>query len=102
MNLSGGLLSLRYRSADPMDRAIITLKPTATARRSRGLIPTEIFTRFAATAAARQEIRSPCRPRPGLARIKEVVITFGPESKGRPIDLTITHLAVSPISPAGG
>jgi len=32
-----------------------------------------------------------------LTRIKEVVITFGPESQARPIDLSITHLRVAPI-----
>jgi hypothetical protein len=36
-----------------------------------------------------------------LARVKEVVITFGPESKGGPLDLAITRLKVAPIRPPG-
>ena len=66
------------------------------------LIPTEIFSRLAATAGREADIRIPLPATPGLSGIKELVITFGPESKGKPIDLTITHLVVSPISPAGG
>ena len=66
------------------------------------LIPTEIFTRFAATDGREVEVQIPLPATPGLSRIRELVITFGPETKGKPIDLTITHLAVSPISPAGG
>ncbi len=34
---------------------------------------------------------------PGLVPTKEVVITFGPEVEGRPIDLTITRVRVAPL-----
>ena len=102
VNLSGGLLSLRYRSTTPLEKAIITLKPVVDSPAVERLIPTEIFTRFAATDGREVEVQIPLPATPGLSRIKELVITFGPETKGKPIDLTITHLAVSPISAAGG
>ena len=47
---------------------------------------------------AGEEIQIPLPATPGLSRIKEVVITFGPETKGKPIDLTITGLKVFPIA----
>ena len=62
-----------------------------------GLIPTEIFSRFADTEGQDREIAIPLPATPGLAQIKEVVITFGPESQGRPIDLSISGLKASPI-----
>jgi hypothetical protein len=100
LDLSGGLLSLRYRSAVPMDQAIITLKPVGDPSIVARLIPSEIFTHFADTRGAEQEIEVPLPATPGLARTKEVVITFGPASKGRPIDLAITGLRITPIPPA--
>jgi len=96
MNLSGGLLTLRYRSSVPISQAMITLKPLGNSP-AAGLIPTEIFSRFADTAGQDQEIAIPLPATPGLGQIKEVVITFGPKSQGRPIDLSISHLKVSPI-----
>ena len=102
VNLSGGLLSVRYQSTTPLEKAIITLKPVVDSPAVERLIPTEIFTRFAATDGREVEVQIPLPATPGLSRIKELVITFGPETKGKPIDLTITHLAVSPVSAAGG
>ena len=97
VNLSGGLLTLRYRSSAPIDQAIITLKPAGSAAAVAGLIPTQIFCHFATTGGRDHELPIPLPATPGLARIKEVVITFGPESQGRPIDLSITHLRVVPM-----
>jgi hypothetical protein len=99
VNLSGGRLSLRYRSAMPVTEAIIALKPPGGTSASAGLIPTEIFSHFAATGGRDEEIAVPLPATPGLTRIKEVVITFGVESKGRPIDLSITGLRLTPIAP---
>ena len=75
---------------------MITLKPVGSSP-AAGLIPTEIFSRFADTAGQEQEISIPLPATPGLRQVKEVVITFGPECQGRPIDLTISQLAISPI-----
>jgi hypothetical protein len=98
LDLSGGLMSLRYRSALPMDQAIITLKPVGNPSILARLIPSELFTHFADTRGEEQEIQVPLPATPGLARTKEVVITFGPASKGRPIDLAITGLRITPIA----
>jgi len=100
-NLSGGLLTLRYRSSKPIGRAIITLKPAGTSPTVQGLIPTDIFCHFADTGGRDHEIPIPLPATPGLTQIKEVVITFGPESQARPLDLFITHLRVAPIVATG-
>ena len=97
VNLSGGLLSLRYRSGVPMKQAIITLKPPGGSSAITGLIPTEIFSHFTDTGPREEQIQVPLPATPGLARTKEVVITFGPDSKGHPIDLTVTRLKIAPI-----
>ena len=92
VNLSGGLLVLRYRSATPINEAIIALKPAGGPTAVAGLIPTEISCHFADTRGREEELAVPLPATPGLAQTKEVVITFGPELKGRPIDLSITRL----------
>jgi hypothetical protein len=101
VNLSGGLLTLRYRSGVPMKQAIIALKPPGGASAVTGLIPTEIFSHFTHTGAREEQIEVPLPATPGLARTKEVVITFGPDSKGGPIDLSVTSLKIAPIRSPG-
>ena len=68
VNLSGGLLTLRYRSAVPMNQAIIALKPPGGASAVTGLIPTEIFSHFTHTGAREEQIEVPLPATPGLAR----------------------------------
>jgi hypothetical protein len=102
VNLSGVLLSLRYRSSTPQEKVIITLKPPGDTPAVEHLIPTEIFSHFASTGGREESIQIPLPATPGLSRIKELVITFGPASRGKPIDLTITHFVASPISRPGG
>jgi len=63
---------------------------------------TEIFAQFPDTGEREDEIQVPLPATPGLTRIKEVVITFGPDSIGRPIDLSITRLKITPIARDGG
>jgi len=101
VNLSGGMLCLRYRCVSPINQSIIALKPAGDPAVVARLIPTEISCHFAETRGRDEELQVPLPATPGLTRTKEVVITFGPESKGRPIDLSITRLRVSPIAPAG-
>jgi hypothetical protein len=100
VNLSGGLLTLGYRSAVPIDQAIIALKPAGTPTAVAGLIPTEVSCSFADTRGREEDRLVPLPATPGLTRTKEVVITFGPAARGRPIDLSITRLRVAPIEPA--
>jgi hypothetical protein len=101
VNLSGGLLSLRYRCAGPAGSAVIDLKPAGAAAAGAGLIPSQVFARFADTGGREEEIQVPLPATPGLTQTKEVVITYGPGTEGRPIDLAITHLGVTPTSSAG-
>jgi hypothetical protein len=100
MNLSGGLLSLRYRSSAPSLDALITLKPSSNPLAAGGSIPTELFTRLADTRGREEQIEFPLPATPGLARIKEIVITLGPGSNGRPLDLTFSGFRLMPIGSA--
>jgi hypothetical protein len=100
VNLSGGMLELRYRSSTSIDDTIIALKRAGDPTFVAGLIPTEVFSHFADTRGQEGEIQVLLPATPGLVRTKEVVITFGPRSKRRPIDLTITRVRVAPIGPA--
>jgi hypothetical protein len=100
VDLSGGLLSLRYRSAGPIAPARIELKPTRGAPVNPDLIPKEISVHLADTGGREQEIRVPLPATPGLSEIKEVVITPERATDERPLDLTITTLRVDPIPPS--
>jgi hypothetical protein len=64
-----------------------------------GLISTEIFCRFVDTRGRQAEIQVPLPATPGFARTKEVVITFRAVVKGRPVDLSIAGLRITPIAP---
>ncbi len=99
VSLSGGLLRLRYRSAIPLGPAVLDLKPAGPTPEVTRIIPTQIFTYLAKTGDRQEELRFPLPATPGLARIKEVVLSLGPEPSGRPIDLTVTCLDSTPILP---
>ena len=101
LNRPGHIFPLRYRSGVPMKQAIIALKPPGGASAVTGLIPTEIFSHFTHTGAREEQIEVPLPATPGLARTKEVVITLGPDSKGGPIDLSVTSLKIAPIRSPG-
>jgi hypothetical protein len=96
MNLSGGTLALRYRSEAKSIPVVVALKPVPHEPAVAGLIPTEIFTTLAKTDGGDGEVQIVLPATPGLSQIKEVVVTLGPESKGKPIDLTITGLKITP------
>jgi hypothetical protein len=96
VNLSGGLLRLRYRSGVRLDPAIIELKPVGGVQDAAGLIPTELFTRFGTTESREAEIQIPLPATPGLRQINEVVITYRPEKQQQPIDLVITGFEFRP------
>jgi hypothetical protein len=99
VNLSGGLLTVRYHSAAAAESAVLALKPVGPANPSAAIIPTEIFTRLADTGGQEEEIRIPLPATPGLRAIKEVVLTCGQAKKELPVDLRITHFAVAPTPP---
>jgi hypothetical protein len=98
VNLSGSLLRLRYRSAQAMDPVLIALKPAGTAPAEVGVIPKEIVTRLAATGGREAEIAVPLPATPGLANVREVVLTH--EQKAGPVDLSLTHCGFTPVGPA--
>jgi hypothetical protein len=99
VNLSGGLLSIRYQSASAMEPSVIALKPAGPVNPDAGIIATEIFTRLADTGDQEAEIRIPLPATAGLRAIKEVVLTCGQAKKELPVDLRITHFSVAPPSP---
>jgi hypothetical protein len=100
VNLSGGLLRLRYRSPEKMESVKIALKPAEVPPDSAGLIPNEIFLRLAATGGRDAEIEVPLPAMPGLTRVKEVVLTYEPGSDGGPVDLSLTQVDTISIGPA--
>lgn len=102
VNLSGGLLHIRYRSAGPKTPVVVALKPAGKPPAGGGLIPMEIYASFGETGGREEEIQVPLPTIPGLAQIKEVVITSQPEKNGRPIDLTNTGLECKPIRERSG
>lgn len=96
VNLSGGELTLRYRFAGPAAEGVIALKPPGPV--PAGVIATELFTRFADTGGKEAELRVPLPATPGLAQVKEVVVTLGRGAGERAIDLTITGAGFTPIA----
>lgn len=98
--LSGTVLALRYRIGPSPVSATLALKPVPTeTNKAAGLIPTEISLHLApAPDGGESEFRVQLPATPGLARIKEVVLTFGPEARGKPLNLSILGLtATQPI-----
>ncbi|WP_435015628.1 hypothetical protein TA3x_003172 [Tundrisphaera sp. TA3] len=88
-DLSGGVLTLRYKTAGGLDPVSIEFKPE---NPPPGLISRQILTRL---ADGEGELRVPLPTTPGLARIKEVVIYHERDEKV-PADLAITHFAIRP------
>jgi hypothetical protein len=98
VNLSGGMLTLRYRSGQALDPVTIELKPSKPSTGDSGLISRAITVRIESTGPLEKEVRVPLPATPGLTRIKEVVIYHEQPTRG-PVDLTVTHLSVTPIGP---
>jgi hypothetical protein len=99
VNLSGGVLSIRYHSGAATRPATIALKPARRVNPDAGIIATEIFTSFADTRGREEEIRIPLPATPGLRNIKEVVLACGLANQELPVDLRITHASVTPPLP---
>ena len=96
VNLSGGTLSLRYRSTGPAASVVIGLKPVGGI--PEGVIPMEIFTHFADTGGKEEEIQMPLPATPGLTEVKEIVVTYGRGAPERALDLTVTRLVSTPTT----
>ncbi|WP_165073822.1 hypothetical protein [Paludisphaera rhizosphaerae] len=95
-DLSGVELRLRYQLKSEASVVKIALKPAKTATNTHsGMIPTEITAELARTGTSEAEVKFQLPATPGLAQVKEVVLTFGPGSKGKPLDLTILSLTAA-------
>ncbi len=90
VNVSGGRLTLRYRSTNA-GPATIELKAVDPC-----LIPMQLFARFNDTAGRDAEIVVPLPATPGLNHLKEIVVVFEPEGK-RSVDVSVTGVSSSPI-----
>jgi len=97
LNLSGGLLTFRYRSVHALEPVTIELKPSKPTTDDSGLISRAITVPIEATGPEEREIQIPLPATPGLTRIKEVVLYHEKSTRG-PVDLTVTHLAVTPLT----
>jgi hypothetical protein len=97
VNVSGGRLTLRYRSATALPNVLLTLKPVR-GPLPAGLIPTEVSLALDATGDREQEIQITLPATPGLAHVQELVLTFGAASQGKPLDLAVHQLRAAPIT----
>jgi hypothetical protein len=98
LNLSGGTMTIGYRSTQPLDLATITFKPANPNSDNPALIAKELFTRFSVAAASPSELSVILPATPGLTNIKEVVITHEPKT-AQQVDLAIERFTVMPMVP---
>lgn len=95
VDLSGTVLTLRYRLESDPAAAKIAIKPVATpTNRGVGIIATEIAIDLARTDAGEVSVQLPATP--GLDQVKEVVLTFAKSASGKPLDLTVIGLSAAP------
>jgi hypothetical protein len=99
LNLSGGAMTIGYRSTQPLDLATITFKPAnPNSSNHPALIAKQLFTRLSVAAASPSELSVILPATPGLTNIKEVVITHEPKTP-QPVDLVIERFTVKPMGP---
>ena len=99
LNLSGGAMTIGYRSTQPLDFATIAFKPAnPNSSNNPALIAKELFTRLSVAAASPSELSVILPATPGLTNIKEVVITHEPNT-AQPVDLMIERFTVKPNGP---
>jgi len=97
LNLSGGVMTIGYRSTQALDGATITFKPAnPSSSNVPALITKELLTRLSVAAASTSELSVMLPATPGLTNIKEVVITHE-SNTGQPVDLMIERFTVKPM-----
>jgi len=96
ISLSNGILKIRYRAADPIKKAVITLKRAPGLPIKPMVFENEIHTRFDVALGHENEINIPLPATPGLQNIKELVIVYGDDHVAAPVDLTITRMEFIP------
>jgi hypothetical protein len=94
MNLSNGMLTVRYRSNRPLARAKIQLKTES----KDSLLPIELFISLGQTDGREQEIQFTLPATVGLSQIKEAVLECDPAGANGSVDLSITHFQFTPFS----
>jgi len=97
LNLSGGAMTIVYRSKQPLNFATIAFKPVnPNSSDNPGLIAKELFTHLSVGTASPSELSVTLPATPGLTNIKEVVITHEPKT-AQPVDLVIERFTVKPM-----
>ena len=76
----------------------MTLKRAVDLPPRAGVLPQEVFTRFADTGGREADIELPLPATPGLSGVKEVWLSIGRGSRPRPLDLTITQVQFRPAA----
>ena len=98
LDLSGGVMTIGYRSTQPLDFATIAFKPAnPSSANTSALVTKELFTRLSVAATSPSELSVILPATPGLRNVKEVVITHEPNT-AQPIDLTIERFTVKPVN----
>ena len=96
VSLSNGILKIRYCAADPIERAVITLKRASDLPIKPMVYENEIYTRFDVAMGHENTIEIPMPGTPGLENIKELILVYGSVDVVAPIDLTITGFEFVP------
>ncbi|MCF7848247.1 MAG: hypothetical protein K9M45_05295 [Kiritimatiellales bacterium] len=96
VSLSNGILKIRYRAADPVKKAVITLKRAPGLPIKPMVFENEIHTRFDVALGHENSIEIPMPATPGLENIKELIIVYGDDNTAVPVDLTITEFEFIP------
>jgi hypothetical protein len=98
LNLSGGVMTIGYRSTQPLGSATITFKSAnPNSPNIPDVMARELFTRLSVAAASPSELSVILPATPGLRNIKEVVITHEPNT-AQPVDLMIDRFTVKPAN----
>jgi len=96
VSLSNGILKIRYRAANPVKKAVITLKRAPGLPIKPMVFENEIHTRFDVALGHENEVEIPLPGTPGLENVKELIIVYGDDHVVAPVDLTITGFEFIP------
>lgn len=96
ISLSNGILKIRYRSATPIKKAVLSLKRAPGLSIKPMAFENEIFMRFEGGLELEKTIEVPMPGTPGLASVKELILVFGDPHRAAPVDLAITALEFIP------
>ncbi len=98
ISLSNGILKIRYRAANPIGQAVITLKRAPGLPIKPMVFENEIYARFDVALGHENTIEIPMPGTPGLENIKELILVYGDDRIVAPVDLTITGFEFIPAN----